>query len=517
MTFITACFSATPVSPPPLPFNLVTKDPNASPTFTPFQPESATQTLLSTSTATLISTETFTLTPSPTSTLPPSPIPPPALPAIPIPATDIPPPTSTRTSYIMYATLDFNAHTLAVEETIRYYNMTGQALTDIVLSIQPNLWNNAFFLNTVTQDNVALTSYSINGQRLTLNLPQSLQAGAATTFVANYSLTIPAKRSDTIFGYDSNMINLVEWYPMIVPYSGGWVLHDPMGFGEHLVYDASDIEVNLKVIGNGVVVAASAPSEPNGDWTRYRIYGARTFVLSASDEFLVKESAVGSNVIRVYYFAGYDGAAEGMLNAAVSSVGLFQAKFAPYPYTSLSVVENDMNDGQEYDGFVFLSSDFFGQYGGSAKSNLVTIGVHEIAHQWWFGLVGNDQAMEPWLDEAMSVYSERIFYEFNYPKYLAWWWQSRVDYFGPSGYVDTNIYNGAAFRPYTNAVYLNGAHFIENLRTRMGDDDFFRFIKDYASSYSRLRATTNDFFSVAREHTSADLSDLIRLYFAGSY
>ena len=417
----------------------------------------------------------------------------------------------------MYATLDFNARTLAVEETIRYYNMTGQALTDIVLSIQPNLWSNTFFLNAVTQDGLALTNYSINGQRLTLNLPQSLQSGAATTFVVNYSLTVPAKRSDTIFGYDSNMINLVEWYPMIVPYSGGWILHDPVGFGEHLVYDSSDIEVNLKTIGNGVVVAASAPSEPNGDWTRYRIYGARTFALSASNEFLFKESAVGSNVIRVYYFAGYEGAAEGMLNAAVSSVGLFQAKFAPYPYTSLSVVENDMHDGEEYDGFVFLSSDFFGQYGGTAKSNLITIGVHEIAHQWWFGLVGNDQALEPWLDEAMSVYSERIFYEFNYSKYASWWWQFRVDYFGPSGYVDTSIYNGVAFRPYTNAVYLNGAHFIEALRTRMGDDDFFRFLKDYASRYSRSRATTSDFFSVVRQHTSADLSDLIRLYFAGSY
>ena len=417
----------------------------------------------------------------------------------------------------MYATLDFEAHTLAVEETIRYYNTTGQALTNILLSIQPNLRDDTFFLNTVMQDNAALTNYSLNGARLTLNLSQPLPAEAAATFVINYNLAIPVKQADAIFGYDNNMINLVEWYPMIVPYAGGWILHDPVGFGEHLVYDSSDIEVNLKVIGNGVVVAASALPEPNGDWSRYRIYGARTFALSASDEFLVKESAVGSNVIRVYYFVGYDGAAEGALNAAVASIGLFQAKFAPYPYTSLSIIENDMHDGQEYDGLVFLSSDFFGQYGGTSKSNLVTIGVHEIAHQWWFGLVGNDQALEPWLDEAMSVYSERLFYEFTSPKNVSWWWQFRVDYFGPSGYVDTNIYNGAAFRPYTNAVYLNGAHFIEDLRTRMGDDNFFRFLKDYASRYSRSRATTYDFFATARQHTQGDLSDLMQSYFSGSY
>jgi hypothetical protein len=119
----------------------------------------------------------------------------------------------------------------------------------------------------------------------------------------------------------------------------------------------------------------------------------------------------------------------------------------------------------EYDGWSshLLS---FGQYGGSNRSNLVTIGIHEIAHQWWFGLVGNDQAMEPWLDEALAVYSERIFYEFTSGGgNLDWWWQFRVDYFDPGGYVDNIIYQGGAFRPYTNAVYLNGAHFMEEFGT----------------------------------------------------
>jgi hypothetical protein len=51
----------------------------------------------------------------------------------------------------------------------------------------------------------------------------------------------------------------------------------------------------------------------------------------------------------------------------------------------------------------------------------------------------------------------------------------------------------------------------------MGDDDFFRFLKDYAARYSRGRATTNDFFSVARANTSADISYLISRYFSGSY
>ena len=84
---------------------------------------------------------------------------------------------------------------------------------------------------------------------------------SATTLGINFKLNIPAKSSTGIFGYDFNQINLVDWYPFVVPYINGWVLHDPMPFGEHLVYDASDIELNLKT-GSDVIVAASAPSEP---------------------------------------------------------------------------------------------------------------------------------------------------------------------------------------------------------------------------------------------------------------
>jgi hypothetical protein len=512
-SYLIACAPAATPAPQFATFILVTQDPNSSPTPTPFQPSHQGDTPLPSFTPVVNAppTITATSTSAPTFTSPaPTQVPSPANTAV--PAAAVP----SRTNYILYATLDFNARAIAVDETIRYYNNTGAALSDIVLSVQPNRYGNTFVLNTVSQDTVPLANYTLYDQRLTIVLPRPLLPNSATTLILNFRLNLPPKRSDGLFGYDFNQVNLVDWYPFVVPYSGGWILHDPMPFGEHLVYDSSDIELNLKT-EPGVVVAAGAPAEQNGDWARYRLYGARTFALSASDEFLVSESAVGQAAIRSYYFDGYKGAGEGILYGAVQAVSLYNVKFAPYPYETLAVVQADINDGQEYDGLVFLSSDFYGQYGGGAKNNLMTIGVHEIAHQWWFGLVGNDQAVEPWLDEAMSAYSERIFYEYNYPRFGDWWWQYRVDYFGPRGYVDTSIYNGGTFRAYTNAVYLNGAHFIEDLRVRMGDDDFFRFLKDYAARHARGRATAHDFFAVVRANTNAEISDLIAEYFSVQY
>jgi len=510
---LSSCASPTPTAPVFPTFILITQDPNSSPTPTPFQPSDQVNAVLPTFAPAPFELATPT-TQQPTLAASPAPIPdsPQATTAVSPPAAGA----SSLTNYILYATLDFTAHTLDVEETIRYYNSTGAALSNIVLSVQPNQYGSAFILDSILQDGSALTSFTLDGQRLTLSLPQFLQAESATTLTLNFTLNIPAKSSTGIFGYDFNQINLVDWYPFVVPYINGWALHDPMPFGEHLVYDASDIELNIKT-DSDVILAASAPSEPNGEWTRYRLYGARTLTISASNEFLVSESAVGAVVIRSYYFNGYQAAAESILYSAVQAVSLFEAKFAPYPYQSLAVVQTDIHDGQEYDGLVFIASDFYGEFGGGSKNDLTTIGVHEIAHQWWFGLVGNDQALEPWLDEAMAMYSERLFYEYNHPRYGDWWWQYRVDYFGASGYVDTNIYNGGSFRTYTNAVYLNGAHFMEDLRVRMGDDDFFRFLKDYASRYSRGRVTAYDFFAVVREHTGTDISDLIVEYFSGSY
>jgi len=200
LSFLASCASPTQTAPVFPTFILITQDPNASQTPTPFQPSGPTDTSVPSftpETPTQIPTQTFT-------PLPPTPITAPA-------TTAVPPPTgnTSRTNYILYATLDFNARTLGVDETIRYYNNTGTALSDIVLSVQPNRYGGAFVLNSISQDSAALTNYTLNDQRLTLNLPQPLQPNSATTLALNFNLNIPAKSSGGIFGYDFNQINLV--------------------------------------------------------------------------------------------------------------------------------------------------------------------------------------------------------------------------------------------------------------------------------------------------------------------
>ncbi len=504
---LTSCAFPQAAPPPPPTLVIVTANPNALPTSTPFQPVPATPTPVDPP------------TPVPTFTpIPPTDTP---LPTLEFTATTLPSPTSpapsARTQYTLYALLDYSNHQLGVDETVRYTNQTGIALNELVMAVEPNL-RGGFSLENVMQDGNALT-FDLSGHKLSVSLLQALAPEAQITLTMRFRIAIPPKVKAHPYGYDVDQVNLTDWYPFVVPYGNGWLLHDPSALGEYLVYDSADFEVNIKTVQAGVVIAASglADAEPNGDWTRYRLAGARTFVFSASDQFQFVDATAGGAQIRSYYFPGYDQEGLAILNAATREIGLFETKFAPFPYGSLSIVQSDLNDGQEYDGLVFLATKFYNEYEGSARSNLISIGVHEIAHQWWFGLVGNDQAMEPWLDEAMAVYSESIFYKYIYPNSYDWWWNFRVNYFGPSGYVDTTVYESPTFRAYVNAVYLNGANFMEALNYRMGDDAFYRFLQDYTSRYGRGRATAYDFFAVARQNTTADISDLINAYFRGDY
>jgi aminopeptidase N len=204
---------------------------------------------------------------------------------------------------------------------------------------------------------------------------------------------------------------------------------------------------------------------------------------------------------------------EAAFEATVESFKLYNQLFGPYPHESLTMIQADFLHGMEYDGLYFLSKAFYNTYDGTPATYLVTIAVHETAHQWWFGLVANDQAMQPWLDEALCTYTELLYYENRHPEALKWWWDYRVEYYEPQGWVDLNIYDGGGYRPYRDAVYLNGMKFLLELRELVGEDVFAAFLKDYVTRSTNQIATADDFFTILREHTDADWSLLKAKYF----
>ncbi|MCJ7691987.1 MAG: hypothetical protein MUO22_01045, partial [Sedimentisphaerales bacterium] len=94
-----------------------------------------------------------------------------------------------------------------------------------------------------------------------------------------------------------------------------------------------------------------------------------------------------------------------------------------------------------------------------------------------------------------------------------WWWTYRVNYYEPRGWVDGSIYNPEGYRAYRDAVYLNGAVFLEELRETIGERAFFAFLQDYPIQNTHRIATADDFFSILDNHSQEDISDLLLKYF----
>ena len=404
------------------------------------------------------------------------------------------PPALARPQYVIDLQFNYSSKAAVVNQTITYPNWTGETLTSIVLAVEPNLWSGGFSLKSLAVDQSPISNYILEplNQRLELPLPQPLAPSETITITMSYGLILPEMQAYSnpneirpqIYGYSDRQVNFVDWYPFIVPYvSGeGWILHNPWFYGEHLVFDTADFDVTVTFTdGSSPQIAASGAETASGSEStrRFKLEAGRTFALSMSTDYKVATQTVGGVKIIAYYFAFYDVQGEALLQTTVQALQAFTEKFGPYRHKTMTAVQGDFNDGMEYSAFYFISRDYFNLYNGTPENYLVTIGVHETAHQWWFDGVANDQGLEPWLDEALSTYSEHIYYESIYPDLVDWWWGYRYFEFQQAGAVDTPVYDGGGQRPYWDKVYLTGARFFQDLRDRVGDEIFFAFLKDY--------------------------------------
>lgn len=471
-----------------------------------------------------------TLAPTPTA----SPLPTPQLAATATPAPEATPtPTAAvpaelpAPAYTITAAYDFAARSLSAVQTITWANRSGEAIAEMVLMIDASVFPGVFRL-TMVKSTAGPAVAGTQWERTWLRLPleRALAPGETIQLEIAYELLMPARIADAsrrpmVFGWSERQTNLVDWFPYLPPYQpgSGWLFHPPGHYGEHQVYEASDFIVNLQTLNapSGMVIAASAPERIDGDWRRYELKGARTFAVSFSQRYQVATRQVNGVTVTSYFFPEHAAAGEAAAQTTAESLELFGRLFGPYPHTTLAVVEADFLDGMEYDGLFFLSNGFYNLYSGKPGDYLVALAAHETAHQWWFGLVANNQALEPWLDEALCTYSEKLYYENLHPEALTWWWDVRVRYFQPRGFVDDSIYNphgeAQAYRAYRDAVYLNGAVFLDELRTLVGDEAFFAFLKEFAGQYAGSIATGSDFFTLLRAHTDADLTPLLQRYF----
>ncbi len=452
----------------------------------------------------------------------------PSLTPTPEPSSTASPSESPLPNYDITANYDFPSHQLEAVERITWHNETTEALEELLLVTDAAAAGARIFLNDIEAAGGPPVSAHewASSTWLKVRLAEPLQPGQAVQLNLSYLIQLPERVADPdiepmVLGWSARQINLVDWIFYLPPWreGSGWWVNQPGYYGEHEVYASSDFVVGLEISAapEGLVVAGPSPALQDGPVWRFELKKARTFALSILPEAQSATEAVNGIPVTSYWFTGSEKAGREALRTAVEALELFAALIGPYPHSSLTVIQADFLDSMEFDGLVFVSNGFYNLYDGTRIGWLTTITAHEVVHQWWFSLVANDQALEPWVDEALCTFSEKLFLEHKIPEAVGWWDYGRLMVYEPSGPVNDTIYNPRhrpdAYLAYRNAVYLNGAVMYQTIRDRMGEEKMLAALREYAETYAWKIATGDELWAILQKHSEADLSSVRASFF----
>ena len=324
--------------------------------------------------------------------------------------------------YTIVASYDDASHIVSAVQTLKMTNRSENSFDSVKLHIYPNqyredaancvvptVYRAKAYPNGESWGDITFDSVKVNGQSVAFTvegcdcdiLSVPIDGGLFPDGRAELEFTYQVRLANIHhrLGYNDNTVNLGNWYPVLCHVDNGNYTASPYyNVGDPFVSDVANYNVSL-TLPEGYVVAATGElteaTNNNGSVTyNYRAEAVRDFAMVASTKFTKISETVGSTQVNYYYYADPD--AETSLKTACGMLAYLNEKVGEYPYAQYSVAETEFcYGGMEYPNLAMITS------GGTSYQEAV---AHETAHQWFYGLVGNDQIQNAWMDEGLSEY-----------------------------------------------------------------------------------------------------------------
>lgn len=452
--------------------------------------------------------------------------------------------------YTININLDEENHTAKCSQSVSYINNTGNSLDELYF----HLYDNAFsataidkpvssvyetkaYYNGFSEGKIDIENLKVENEDcavvydnedktlLRVELKNELKNKERVKVSFEYSLVIP--NVNHRFGYGENTINLGNFYPIASVYTAEGF--DKNGYhynGDPFYSNMANYKVNL-TLNNGYTVATTGyevgrTTSENKTTCSYEAIAVRDFALVISDKFTEITKNIGETLVKYYYYG--DEKPEDSLNTAGLTIETFNKLFGTYPYSTLSVVEsNFVHGGMEFPNLVLIS-DALDNYDDYTQ----TI-VHEIAHQWWYGIVGNNEYNHGWLDEGLAEYSTALFFEQN-PSYgveydtlisnaensYCLFEEVYTDVFGN---VDTtmdrklNEYNTEP--EYVYIAYVKGMLMFDGLREIIGTKKFMKGLQVYYNNYQGKNAVPQNLIDCFEKSSGTNLESFFDSWING--
>lgn len=411
-----------------------------------------------------------------------------------------------RTRYLLSLDLDSSRGRIAGKARVLYVNTTGTTLNQVVFRLYPNHPVHSGRTMQISAVNVngltAQFTFLDNAETaISIPLPTALPPNTEVPIDFVYTITTSA----TAFYYIS------EPFPMAAVYdSTGWRTDLSTKGLDYAYSESALMAVNLRAATSDqtwfVGAVKSSTDDPNGRTTYTIVTGpVRNFIVIRARGGRALDLTGASVPVRVLYMNN-PGAAQQIGELAVGIFNFYEQNYAAYPYAEFDVIAvNFPSGGEEYPSIVFINN----------ARNLTYwrfITAHEVGHQWFYGLAGNDTLRHAWLDESMTQIAGYLYYKYAFDQATAdvYWtsiqtWSSRVR---QGRLIDTPVEDFVDFNDYMSTTYGKGAEFLRALGERIGDDRLIAGMRSYVQNTYLGIGTPDSFFAAVQAQTAVDLRPL---------
>ncbi|MBA2610240.1 MAG: hypothetical protein H0U92_14985 [Actinobacteria bacterium] len=311
-----------------------------------------------------------------------------------------------RTKYTIDATLDLAAN--QVRGSLRALFTPDKATDRIVMRLWPNGPTTA-----AGGGRMDLGDATLDGRPVALSLVNATTAVAATgpipattaqRFAVNFVVTLP-RDVDERLSRVGTTVRLGSWLPLLPWEPGaGWTLDPPTtSNAEASTSIHADFDVHL-VTPPGLTVLASGTDRGDRTWSASAV---PDWAASIGD-FTVARGLAGTVPVVVGVDKTLNDSAAMYLSAVTPALTELARRYGAYPWPAYTLaITPKLKGGIEYPGHVMQ--------GPGTNSRTLS---HEIAHQWFYALVGSDQGRDPWIDEGLASWAEAQV-ETTYRSFLA--------------------------------------------------------------------------------------------------
>ena len=326
-------------------------------------------------------------------------------------------------------------------------------------------------------------------------------------------------------GITSKTVNLGNFFPILCGIQNGDFIETPYySEGDPFYSECADYSVKLTTpkeytVASTGIIASERILESKKEYTMSAM-NVRDFAMVLSADYRIISAETNGKTLSYYYYE--EEAPHKILELMQESFSFYEKIFGEYPYEEYALAQTGLClDGAEYPCLSFLSD----KLTGTAKICAI---AHEVAHQWWYGVVGSNPLDNAWQDEGLADYSALAFFE-NYEKYeitregmvknAMAEYRSYYDVYGSVlGRTDTrmtrNLREYISDYEYQCLSHDKAVIMFDTLRKSVGDDKFFLALKKYYKTCMYKQATVGDLIG-SFEKSGLDVSGFFESFLEG--